>query len=106
MTEESRDFTTAHTESPYIVLRTDAQGIAYVVYATDKIKDARYWLNYIAQPGDGLFHSSSHPRYAGNNGKPEYKSHLVGRGNIAYDEKQWLALNKILDSQLRFQWEI
>ncbi len=72
----------------YITVRVGADGVAEVVYQADTIKDARYWLSYIAMPGDALFTTPSHPKYAGN-GAPTYMSHLVSRGKTEHDAAAW-----------------
>lgn len=78
-------------EKAYIVLRANENGSFEVVHEAAKIKDARYWLNYIAQPNDALFRTSAHPKYAGD-GAPEYQAHLIARGNVGYDQGAWESL--------------
>lgn len=72
----------------YIVIRIDEEGTAQVVHQTEKIKDARYWLTYIALPMDALFQTPAHPKYEGT-GFPVYKAHLVNRGDVSYDQAIW-----------------
>lgn len=73
---------------PYILVRVDADGKPFVVHSTEKMKDARYWLQYIAQPGDAILMTSSHEKYSGD-GTPLYQAHLVSRGKIEYSEELW-----------------
>ena len=72
----------------YIVIRTDEQGEAQVVHQTETIKDAKYWLAYIALPMDALLQTPAHPKYEGA-GFPTYKAHLVKRGEVSYDQNTW-----------------
>lgn len=76
------------TIKAYVVLRAERSGKAKLLHGADNIKDARYWLSYIAEPGDAIFTTSAHPKYVGT-GEPKYFAHLVGRKNMAYDEQQW-----------------
>jgi hypothetical protein len=79
------------SSKPYIIVRISDEGSAAVVYETDTIKSARYWLNYIALPGDAIFITSAHPKYNGS-GKPTYQMHLVGRGKLGHEESEWRKL--------------
>ena len=76
---------------PYIIVRCDGNGASIKVHEADKIKDARYWLSYIAQPGDALFQTPAHPKHEGGD-KPIYKAHLIDRGNVGYEEQDWLRM--------------
>lgn len=77
-------------QSPYIVIRV-VDGVAQAIHEAKMLKDARYYLQYIAQPGDALFQTSFHPKYSGS-GCPVYQGHLKKRGDIQHDEAAWLAL--------------
>lgn len=72
----------------YIIVRVAEDGSASVVHQADKIKDARYWLQYIALPGDAILQTPAHPKYSGD-GSPLYQAHLFARGKINHDEKEW-----------------
>ena len=76
-------------DKPYIVIRADESGGATIVHSAANIKDARYWLQYIAQAGDALFQTPAHPKCTGQD-KPSYYAHLIARGKIAHDEQQWV----------------
>lgn len=73
---------------PYIIIRIAADGSVTKVHETEKIKDARYWLSYIALPGDAIFQTPAHPKHEGGE-NILYKAHLIERGNIGYDEPSW-----------------
>ena len=75
-------------DKPYIVVRIGEDGSAAVVHTAAMIKDARYWLQYIALPGDALFQTPAHPKCTGN-AEPTYYAHLRARGKIEHDEKLW-----------------
>ena len=79
------------TTTPYIILRVDEDGKASTVKDNDKLKDATYWLNYIAEPGDALFITDKHPKYQGE-GEPTYRAHLAKRGQVEYDKGKWLKM--------------
>ncbi len=84
----------------YIIIRTDASGCAQIVHEARSIKDSRYWLQYIALPGDAIFTTSLHPKYSGN-GTPLYSAHLVSRGKIEHDEAKWR--KQVLSSGVELQ---
>jgi len=86
---------------PYIIVRVGLDGKAQVLHSASKIKDARYYLNYISEPGDVLMLTPSHPKYLGS-GSPVYNAHLVKRGKTEYDEDSWRALMSLSDNHLAF----
>ena len=73
---------------PYIIIRVATDGSISKVHEADLIKDARYWLTYIALPGDAIFQTPVHPKHDGGE-KILYKAHLIERGNVGYDETAW-----------------
>ncbi|MFN8389390.1 MAG: hypothetical protein U0136_03785 [Bdellovibrionota bacterium] len=73
---------------PYIVVRPESDGTCRIVHTAQKLKDARYWLQYIALPGDAVFITPLNPQYKGS-GDPTYSTHLVKRGTLEHDEKKW-----------------
>jgi len=75
-------------QSAYILVRPDSNGSVQVVHKAEKLKDARYWLQYIAHAGDAVFITPKNAQYKGT-GEPTYMSHLIARGKIDYNEKQW-----------------
>jgi hypothetical protein len=78
-------------ERAYVFCRITGPGTTEFVHSAAGIKDAKYWLTYIAQPGDALCQTPAHPKYNGN-GEPTYYAHLVKRGSIAYNEAEWKEL--------------
>jgi hypothetical protein len=87
-------------ENAYILIRVDENLQARVVHSANTLKDARYWLQYIAEPGDALFTTPVHPKYSGD-GKPAYMSHLLARGKIEYAEEKWKA--QVTGGQMQIQ---
>lgn len=71
----------------YIVIRINETGTAEVVHTCSTMKDANYWLTYIALPGDAIFNTPLHPKNTGPT--PVYYAHLVSRGKTEHDEKKW-----------------
>ena len=78
-------------EKPYVILRTDGNGTLGKVHEAEMIKDARYWLSYIAQPGDAIFQTPAHPKHETGE-KLLYKAHLISRGKVGYDEAEWIRI--------------
>ena len=77
-----------NVKDQYIVIRVNNQGTVSVVHSSNSLKDARYWLTYIALNNDALMQTPSHPKYTGS-GAPTYVAHLIKRGKIGYDEAMW-----------------
>lgn len=76
-------------KSAYILVRPETEGVCRIVHTADKLKDARYWLQYIAQAGDAIFLTPKNPQYKGSNGEPCYSAHLFARGKIEHNEADW-----------------
>ena len=79
------------TKPKYIFLRINSDKMAEIVNSCDSVKDANYWLNYIAEPGDAMFITSEHPKHTGSS-SPEYSSHLISRRNLGRTEEEWRAM--------------
>ena len=76
-------------KSPYIVYRINAQAALEEVFWTESIKDAKYWLTYIAQPGDVLCKTPVHPKHSKEGPTPEYWSHKEASGQPCTNEEAW-----------------
>lgn len=74
-------------EKPYIIIRISTEGQTQIVHSCDTLKDAKYWLSYIAVAGDAIFTTPAHPKNTGS--MPLYFAHLVSRGNTEHDENKW-----------------
>ncbi len=85
----------------YIIIRLDQNGVANIVHQADAIKDARYWLQYIALPGDAIFATSAHPKFT-TAANPVYQAHLLSRGKIEYSEMNWKKMVKKEGAEIAF----
>lgn len=75
-------------KTPLIIVRPQADGKVLVVNESASLKDARYWLNYIAEPFDALFLTPLNAKYVGS-GDPIYSCHLISRAKTEYNENAW-----------------
>lgn len=80
--------------SPFIVYRISADGKLEEVFHADDLKKAKYWLTYIAQPGDVLCKTPKHPKHSGSSKCPEYWSHKELSGTPTTKEDSWKAFAK------------
>jgi hypothetical protein len=80
--------------SPFIIYRVTADGKLEEVFHAEDIKKAKYWLTYIAQPGDVLCKTPLHPKHSKKNKCPEYWSHKEASGTPATKEQSWLEFVK------------
>jgi len=74
-------------KSPFIVYRVSEDGSISEVFYANNLKDAKYWLTYIAKPGDVLCKTPAHPRHNGD--RPEYWSHKQQSGTPCSDQEGW-----------------
>jgi hypothetical protein len=72
---------------PFIVYRVSEGGEIAEVFHAEDLKKAKYWLTYIAQPGDVLCRTPAHPRHDGE--RPSYWSHKQSSGTPASKEAEW-----------------
>lgn len=75
--------------NPFIIYRIDADGKLSPVFAAEDMKKAKYWLNYIAQPGDVLCRTPAHPKHSKASNRPEYWCHKENGGVSATEEARW-----------------
>ena len=75
--------------TPFIVYRLaeDAQ-LVEVAYPVD-LNKAKYWVKYIAQPGDVCCRTPIHPKHTAAEPRPEYFSHKGERGAVVANESEW-----------------
>ena len=76
-------------KSPYIVYRVNADKCLQEVFWSEDIKKAKYWLTYIAQPGDVLYKTPAHPKHSKQTSTPEYWSHKESSGQACTNEAAW-----------------
>lgn len=79
-------------KSPFVVYRIESDGKLKAVHVAHNLKDAKYWLTYIAEPGDVLCRTPVHPRHSKSGETPEYWGHKVASGATSTDQSQWLSL--------------
>lgn len=92
-------------KSVYIVYRITANSELLEVFHCDDIKKAKYWLQYIAQPGDVLTRTPIHPKHSKATKRPEYWSHKETSGQPCSQEQKWNAFTKKINFTLPFPEE-
>lgn len=75
--------------TPYVIFRISKEGKAEVVYVPEDLQKAKYWLQYIAEPGDVLCKTPLHAKHSKKSDTPEYWSHKEESGKPGYDEEGW-----------------
>ncbi|MCB0321812.1 MAG: hypothetical protein KDD60_12870, partial [Bdellovibrionales bacterium] len=75
--------------SPFVVYRIEADGSVAAVYQASDMKDAKYWLQYIAEVGDVLTRTPAHPRYDDPSGQPVYWQHKEKSGKAVMNKDEW-----------------
>lgn len=88
--------------SPFIVYRISESGQIEEVFRAEDIKKAKYWLSYIAQPGDVLCRTPMHPKHSGASGSPEYWSHKESSGKTSVAEEDWKSYASSKNFNLEF----
>ena len=90
---------------PFVIYRITAEGKLESVYVCDDIKQAKYWLNYIAQPGDVLCRTPAHPKHSKGSNRPEYCCHKEQSGSSATEESRWREFAKHRAGEVEFPEE-
>lgn len=75
--------------SQFVVYRIDTDCSLIEVYHTDDIKSAKYWMQYIAEPGDLLCKTPLHPRHSKASKRAEYWSHKARDNSLCREEDDW-----------------
>jgi hypothetical protein len=75
---------------PFVIYRIDEQGKILEVFKAEDLKKAKYWLTYIAQPGDVLCKTPLHPKHSQSKKSPEYWSHKEQSGKLMTSEESWI----------------
>jgi len=71
--------------TPFVITRQNSDGSESIVYSSATLKDSKYWLSFIALPGDAIWKTPLHPTCSGKSSLT-YFSHLISRGKIGYNE--------------------
>ncbi len=80
--------------SPFVVYRITADGKLEEVFHAQTLKKARYWLQYIAQPGDVCCMTPINAKHSRKTAKPEYFGHKEKSGQPNWDAKRWTEIAK------------
>jgi hypothetical protein len=86
----------------FVIYRINAEGKANEVFLTSDFQKAKYWLSFIAQPGDVLCKTPKHAKHSGKSKSPEYWSHKVESGATVSNEALWQELAKTINFQSPF----
>ena len=78
--------------TPFVVYRISPDLKLQPVYYAKDLNAARYWLKYIAQPGDVCCRTPKHPKHSKQTGRPEYFSHKDASGSTSDAEQAWRQL--------------
>jgi len=77
--------------SPFIIYRITVDAKVEEVFRCEDLKKAKYWLAYIAEPGDVLCKTPAHPKHSKTSNAPEYWSHKEKSGSSVSNEREWRA---------------
>jgi hypothetical protein len=85
-------FSTMDWSVPYVIYRVTDEGKIDEVFHASDLKMAKYWLGYIAQPGDVLCKTPIHPKHSRKSQYAEYWSHKEASGSATQNEAEWRKL--------------
>ena len=74
---------------PFVIYRINSQGQLEEVFLAHDLKSAKYWLTYLALPGDVLCKTPLHPKHSREHDSPEYWSHKDHSREPMISEKSW-----------------
>lgn len=78
----------------FVVYRIQSDGKLQEIFKADSLKEAKYWITYIAEPGDLLCNTPLHPKHSKGSNCPEYWCHKPLKGRVSSDQKDWEKLAK------------
>lgn len=81
-------------KTSYVVYRISAKGTLEEVYHTDLSKKAKYWMNYIALPGDMLCRTPIDPKHSKQTKMAEYVCHKIATKSTSTDRAAWESMAK------------
>jgi hypothetical protein len=90
---------------PFIVYRIGLEGKLEEVFWAKDLKQAKYWLTYIAQEGDVLCKTPVHPKHSKKAPIPEYWSHKEVHGQPCTNEEEWRRIASSRNCQVDFPSE-
>ena len=73
----------------FVVYRLDTDMTLLEVYHPKDLPAAKYWLKYIALPGDVCCRTPAHPKHSKAGLHPEYFCHKDSSGKTSDNSKQW-----------------
>jgi hypothetical protein len=79
-------------KAPFVIYRISPEGKIEEVFQAQDLKSAKYWLTYIAQPGDVLCKTPLHPKHSKAKNSPEYWSHKDSSREPVMNEQDWQKL--------------
>ena len=73
---------------PFVVFRFKDNKVTQVFECAD-LQKAKYWIKYIAVPGDVMCRTTASPKHSKKDDKPEYFCHKESSGQPVTNEKAW-----------------
>lgn len=74
---------------PFVVFRLAPDKKITEVFECDDLQKAKYWIKFIAEPGDVLCRTPLSPKHSKKNTQPEYWCHKETSGQPTTDEQGW-----------------
>ena len=87
--------------APFIIYRINEQAHFEEVFHTADMKKAKYWLTYIAKPGDVLCRTPAHAKLALSK-TPEYFQHKDAKGQLSSLADGWKTFAKSKNCEAPF----
>ena len=91
--------------STYIIYRINSETILEEVYHGDDLKKVKYWLRYIAQPGDVLCRTPIHAKHSHAGTTAEYRQHKGPGGKVLTNQEEWFQSARAKSPDLEFPEE-
>jgi hypothetical protein len=76
-------------KAPFVIYRIAPDGRIEEVFQAQDLKSAKYWLTYIALPGDVLCKTPLHPKHSHAKNAAEYWSHKESNREPIINEQDW-----------------
>lgn len=76
-------------QTSYVFYRLSDNGTLQQVHQANDLKAAKYWLTYIAMPGDVGCRTPVNPKHSGGSDFAEYWGHKEQSGLMSTDQEAW-----------------
>ncbi|MBX7136921.1 MAG: hypothetical protein K1X83_02980 [Oligoflexia bacterium] len=76
-------------KTPFVVYRFSGDKQVTEIFECEDLQKAKYWIKYIAEPGDVLCRTPLSPKHSKSSDRAEYWCHKEQSGQAETNEERW-----------------